>query len=216
MTSLLYTLLIVVLQVGATMLNGAPFGSLTWFTSLFGAMYVSRLVFKKRDAFLWALFFNAGMLISGIQGGVFSEILQQPMFFLVNVTGLIEVLNTSKLGQLTNFFKKLGETKPYTVIGISVVIMFAWALLSYTLGSPVPVHDGILGGLAISAQVFSIAEHKYSWFGWMGLNVFSGWTWFLVGNLPLGFMYTIFFINALVGLYYWSRKDLSFRGDIES
>lgn len=211
MTAIIYPLIIVIFQVGATLLNGASLLSLNVFVSLFGALYVSRLVFKKRDAFFFALFFNAGMLISGLAGGVFSEILQQPMFFLVNLTGLVEVLNSGRLGKLNAFFRKLGSNSPKNVLIISSLLMVGWSALSYSLGSPVPIHDGILGGLALSAQVFSIAEHKYSWYGWMALNLFSSWTWFLVGNGPLCFMYLVFFGNALFGLYYWSKKEVSFQ-----
>lgn len=206
-----YQVVFLITQLVISVVSGNAILSLGTLTAIFGALYVSKLSFKHKSAFAWALLFNVGMLIMGVMSGIFSEMIQQPMFFIVNLTGVFEVYGSNKLVKLSNFFKKLGQAKPVVVLGASVVLMVIWGFISYALGSTVPIHDGILGGLALSAQLFSIAEHKYSWWAWITLNVVNISAWLSVGNAPVAIMYLTFIINALIGLWFWStRKTTTF------
>lgn len=181
------------------------------FTSISGAIYVSTLVFKWRTTFFWAMLFNAGMLYAGVMGGVFSEIIQQPMFFVANLAGLLNVFAIKGFAPLHKALAKVGGAKALTVFLLAIGFSICWTFVSMALGSQVPVHDGLLGGIAITAQVFSIAGHSKSWFCWMALNALSCYTWILLGNYMLAFMYLVFLANAVLGYLSWSKTDIDFK-----
>ncbi len=204
-----YIISIVGLQLIVNIVTHQPI--LNFITTLFGALYVSTLVFKRKLTFFWSLFFNAGMLVTGVQNGVFSEMIQQPMFFLVNLAGLLTVFNINHLKPLHRMTNKLGKTRAVVVNSSVIIFMIVWTFVSMGLGSRVPLHDGVLGGLAITAQIFSIVGNNSSWFGWVALNFMSFWTWITLGNFPMALMYVIFLINAIFGYVMWSKTNIEFK-----
>lgn len=202
--------LVVLLGIQLTVLSINNSSLLESVSAIAGVFYVSLLAFKKRPAFLFALLFNALLLIIGIQHGVYSEIVQQPMFFTVNLMGALSVYNLKQPTVLKNLLSWVKNINLRRLLIFSSLVIIIWIGLSSKLGSSVPVHDGILGGVAIVAQVLSIVERKESWYGWMTLNIISALTWHLVGNTPLSIMYGVFFINAVIGYILWNRENLGF------
>lgn len=202
--------LVVLLGIQLTVLSINNSSLLESVSAIAGVFYVSLLAFKKRPAFLFALLFNTLLLIIGIQHGVYSEIVQQPMFFTVNLMGALSVYNLKQPTVLKNLLSWVKNINLRRLLIFSSLVIIIWIGLSSKLGSSVPVHDGILGGVAIVAQVLSIVERKESWYGWMTLNIISASTWHLVGNTPLSIMYGVFFINAVIGYILWNRENLGF------
>ena len=62
-----------------------------WVSGLAGALYVSTLTFSKKYTFLVALVFNTTMLFIGIQHGILSEIIQQPLFMAMGIIGFVHM-----------------------------------------------------------------------------------------------------------------------------
>lgn len=200
-----YILVLFLFQLSVLIITKASL--LSFITNLAGILYVSTLVFKKRYTFLMAMVFNAGCLVIGIKHGIYSEIIQQPMFFVFNLIGFANMNFDKDIPKLHIFLKRVSKVAPWKTILVSVCVTMVWFFVSYSLESPVWIRDGILGGLAITAQVFSIAENKYSWYYWMALNGLSLYTWFSLGNTVMGSLYSVYFLNAIVGLIVWSKKQ---------
>lgn len=202
---LIYVVILVAIQAGVLFVTGANL--LAVITNIAGVIYVSTLVFKKKYTFLAAMIFNAGCLIIGLQHGIYSEIIQQPMFFAANLIGFMHMNFKGNMPTVDRILDKIGAVTPWKVILTSVVVTILWSGVSYYLGSPIWWKDGLLGGIAISAQVFSIAENKYSWYYWMALNAVSLFTWFTLGNVAMGVLYSVYLFNAVLGLYFWSKEE---------
>lgn len=175
-------------------------------SSLAGIIYVSTLVFKKRYTFLFAMIFNATMLVIGFGNGIYSEIIQQPMFFAINAIGFMHMNSKSSNRQVDKVLDKIKSIKSTYVFAISFLMIVGWSILSFSLGSPIWLKDGLLGGIAISAQVFSISENKYSWYGWMILNGLNVWTWMTLGHAAMAVLYGAYLLNSIVGYIVWSRE----------
>lgn len=175
-------------------------------SSMAGILYVSTLVFKKKFTFFFAMIFNVTMLFIGVQNGIYSEIIQQPMFFLINLIGFINMISRSKHPRIERFLNRLKMINHRLVFATSLLVMIFWSILSYTFGSPIWLKDGVLGGISISAQVFSISENKNSWFGWMALNALNVWTWYTLDNPVMATLYFFYFINSVVGYISWSKE----------
>lgn len=178
-------------------------------SSLAGALYVSALTFKKKFAFLAAMVFNATMLFVGWQHGILSEIIQQPMFFLMDILGLVQMNRPGKYPVIDKVLTRFKTIRAYKVFLLSFVFIVVWTIISFNLGSPIWQKDGLLGGIAIAAQVFAIAENKYSWFGWMALNGMTAFTWLTMSpaNGTMGALYIIFFVNSIVGFIFWKMSE---------
>lgn len=202
---LLYLLSLVIVQVVVLIITKATL--LTAITNIAGVIYVGTLVFKRKYTFVAAMIFNAGCLVIGLQHGIYSEIIQQPMFFAANLVGFMHMNFKGNIPTADRVLDRLGAVTPWKVILTSVIVTILWSGASYYLGSSIWLKDGLLGGIAISAQVFSIAENKYSWYYWMALNALSLITWFSLGNLAMGVLYSVYLGNAILGAYVWSKSS---------
>lgn len=152
------------------------------------------------------MIFNATMLVIGFSNGIYSEIIQQPMFFAINAIGFMHMNSKSSNRQVDKVLDKIKSIKSTYVFAISFLVIVGWSILSFSLGSPIWLKDGLLGGIAISAQVFSISENKYSWYGWMILNGLNVWTWMTLGHAAMAVLYGAYLLNSIVGYIVWSRE----------
>ena len=186
-----------------------PTTSLAVISALSGTIYVSALAMRKKYAFLIAIIFNLCTLIIGVEHGIYSEMIQQPLFIIANIIGFINVAYTDKFAQLSVFLKKLHNIQLSSVFAVSILLAICWTVLSFYLGSHVWWKDGLLGGIALTAQTFTTAGNKNSWFYWMTLNILSSWTWFTVANpnVTMGILYILFFINAIIGYIIYNKAD---------
>lgn len=202
-----YITLIVLAQLVVLFTVKTP--AIQWVSGISGALYVSTLTFSKKYTFLIALIFNTTMLFIGIQHGILSESIQQPLFMVMGIIGFIHMNFKGKFKFITNTLKRIADISPWKIILLSVAVMIIWTFVSKSLGSPIWWKDGILGGVAISAQLFSIAGNKYSWFYWMTLNALTTWTWFTLAtpNVAMGVLYLIFLVNSIFGYIVWSHSN---------
>ncbi len=180
-------------------------------SSIFGAVYVASLAMRYKGAFLLAIVFNISTLFIGIEHKIFSEMIQQPLFILANIIGFINVAYADReIPAIKRILDALKKFDGWSIIIISLGLTIAWSALSYSLGSPVWYKDGLLGGIALTAQFFTTAGNKNSWFYWMALNLLSSWTWLTVAspNIAMSFLYGLFFVNAIIGyvLYRYVEK----------
>lgn len=182
-----------------------------WVSGLAGALYVSTLTFSKKYTFLVALVFNTTMLFIGIQHGILSEIIQQPLFMAMGIIGFVHMNFQGQYKFINNTLERIRNIEVWKILLLSIIVMVVWTFISKGLGSPIWWKDGILGGVAISAQLFSIAGNKYSWFYWMTLDALTTWTWFTLAtpNIAMGVLYLIFLANAIFGYIVWnaSKKE---------
>lgn len=180
--------------------------AIQWVSGISGALYVSTLTFSKKYTFLIALIFNTTMLFIGIEHGILSESIQQPLFMAMGIIGFIHMNYEGKFKFINNILNRIKSINPWNIIILSLVVTIVWTFISHQLGSPIWWKDGLLGGVAISAQLFSIAGNKYSWFYWMTLNALTTWTWFTLAtpNVAMGVLYLIFLVNSIIGFIVWT------------
>lgn len=177
-------------------------GLLTTIGSIAGVLCVTTLVFRDYKTFLFGAVANISFLIIGIQNGVYSELIQQPMFLILGALGYMN-WKYGYENKVINLFKNITPKKAAGIAGIAIIL---WSIISYLLGSSVYIYDGLLCGTAIASQALEIDKSKYSWIGWMLLNVLSIITWAKVGNTAMAFVYVVYLINSTKGFIKYSRK----------
>lgn len=202
-----YVVAIVLAQFYVLMNTNSP--TIQWVSGLAGAIYVSTLAINNRFTFLFALVFNGTMLVIGTEHGILSEMIQQPLFIAMAILGFINMNFENKFKVVTRSLDRIKNIKQINVLISSLILIIVWTFISKGLGSPIWWKDGLLGGIALSAQLFSIAGVKSSWFYWMALNALSAWTWFAMtpSNHAMGMLYVLFFINAVVGYISWKIQE---------
>lgn len=202
-----YIAIIVLAQLAILFTVDTPI--IQWISGISGALYVSTLTFSKKYTFLIALIFNTTMLFIGIQHGILSESIQQPLFMAMGIIGFINMNYAGKFDFVSNTLNRIKRIEPWKILLISVIVTIIWTFISKGLGSPIWWKDGILGGIAISAQLFSIVGNRYSWFYWMALNALTTWTWFTLAtpNVAMGTLYLIFLANAIFGYIFWTVAE---------
>jgi len=196
----IYVLLFTIIQ-SIILFNTHP-NYLTLIGTLAGVLSVTTLVFRNPITFIFSMISNGAFLVIGVQHGVFSEMIQQPMYFVLSIIGLNTWLYNRK-NRLVDF---LASAKVRNIIIVSVVFILVWGVISYNLGSKVFVRDALLGGIALASQSLEIGKNRFSWVGWILLNTISISTWISVGNIAMAAMYTLYLINSVYGLIYWNFR----------
>ena len=202
-----YISTIVILQLIILLTTQSPV--IQWVSGIAGAVYVASLTFNKWYTFLFAIVFNGTMLVIGVQHGILSEMIQQPLFIIMGILGFLHMNYHNKFKFVNKSLDYIKSIKPVYILTLSVIVIVLWTMVSKQLGSPIWWKDGLLGGIAISAQLFSIVGNKYSWFYWIALNGLTSWTWYTLStpNIAMGSLYLIFLINAVFGFVFWKLQE---------
>lgn len=207
-----YSYILIVFIAQLVILTQTQSPIIQWVSGLSGAIYVSSLTFNRWYTFLFAIVFNGTMLIIGVENGILSEMIQQPLFIIMGILGFLHMNFHNKFKFVNKTLDYIKKINPVIVLVISLIVIIIWTMISKEMGSPIWWKDGLLGGIAISAQLFSIAGNKYSWFYWMALNGLTASTWFTLQqpNIAMGSLYTIFLVNAIFGFVFWEIQEKKF------
>ena len=183
------------------LLNTQP-NLMTFIGTLAGVLCVTTLVFRNSFTFIFGMISNVLFLLIGLQNGVYSEMIQQPMYFVLSIVGLYTWIS----GKNSALYSFLSKAKVSNVLIISMFFIIIWGIVSYNLGSQVFIRDAFLGGIALAAQTLEIGKNNYSWVGWVLLNAISISTWVTVGNTAMATMYVLYLMNSLYGLIKWNTN----------